>query len=137
LYHFPLYWSRIASIRRCVVLIPGLTGWAATGSGVAGRDSGRRHASTMNASAATVAKAAGLRERSIDVMGRNGARATDAVQGAALGFEPIARLPDGEDVLWLRWIVFELPPQLRDVDVHRARHDLDAVAPDFSQKLEP
>jgi hypothetical protein len=35
----------------------------------------------------------------------------------------------------LRWIGFQLAAQLRDVNVHCARHHLDAVTPDFSQQL--
>jgi len=37
----------------------------------------------------------------------------------------------------LGWIVLELSPQLRDVNVHGSRQYLDAVTPDLAKKLNP
>ena len=51
--------------------------------------------------------------------------------------EPVAHLPHRDDVARVRRIHLELPPQLGDVRVHRAREDERAVAPHLLQQLLP
>src|SRR5215813_6980528 len=52
-------------------------------------------------------------------------------------FESVAGFPDGQDMTRLGWIVLQFPPQLRDVNVHGPRHDLDAMTPDLAKQLYP
>ena len=53
------------------------------------------------------------------------------------GFESVSRFPHCENVPRLRRVVFQLPAQLRDVDVDRSRHHFDAVTPHFAKQLDP
>src|SRR6266511_833395 len=52
-----------------------------------------------------------------------------------LAFQPVAGLAHRQNALGVRGIGLELTPQLRDVRVHRAAHDLRAVPPDLGQQL--
>src|SRR6059036_137992 len=51
--------------------------------------------------------------------------------------QAVPRLPDGENVSWLRRIVLELPSQLGDMNVYRPRHDFNSMPPDLAQQLDP
>src|SRR5579872_1215575 len=54
-----------------------------------------------------------------------------------LGLQPVSRLPHRQDVPRHRGIALQLAPQIGDVRVERAAHDVRLVAPHFLEQLDP